>query len=163
MAVVGNRRFFQLDGALRSYFLFDFVELQVFFIGFVEQLQKDLFVGDDLTVYWGLFNIGAFQFLALGDTIEQPVEYVVVVDLVLALQFMQLLPKEVVIRLLVEAETGYVVPHILQLLRDTVEQFLCYIDRTAFGRLRRMLRIRLPRSMGFSSMRLSQGRSPFNQ
>lgn len=124
MAVVGNRRFLQFDGALRSDLLFDFVELQVFFIGFVKQLQKYLFVRDDLTVNGGLLDVGAFQLLALSDTVEQPVEYVVVVDLLLALQLVQLLPKQVVIGLLVVAEAGYVVPHILQLLRNTVEQFL---------------------------------------
>lgn len=82
LALVGDRRLLEFDGPFGLDFLLDFIELQVLFIGLVEQLEEHFLIVYDLAVDWRLVDVGAFQPLVFGNAIEQPVEHQIVIDVV---------------------------------------------------------------------------------
>jgi len=87
LTLVSHRRLLKLDRSLRPYLLFDFVQLQILFVGLVEELQKGLLVRNNLAIYWGFLDVSAFELLVLGYTVEQPVEDQIVVNMVTGLNF----------------------------------------------------------------------------
>ena len=52
-------------------------------MGLVEQFQEDLLVWDYLTVYRTLLHVGYLQLLVLGYSLHDPIEDVIVIELVL--------------------------------------------------------------------------------